>query len=812
MINRLYWKNHKGRSKVCIASMAPFVGGAEVAAERLALGLREAGLDVFLLLGRAGAVQERLEKSGLRYIVSPMHSTDKWHPLRYWKARRALTRILRLERPSLVHSNDLPTHQIISHAAGRLAIPRICHHRFPFPGTAIDWLNKYGAEHHLFVSRALMEEMCVESSRLKMASRAVVYDGLPLPALPDASRRAQARQGVGLRADRTIVTIAGQVIERKGVADLIGAWSLLSPSVRDGAELVVVGDDLAGEGAYRRQMEALAAELKVPALFVGFQKNVCDWLTASDVAVVPSHLEPLGNATLEAMSLALPVIGTQVGGIPEMVVHETSGLLVPPRDPQTLAQALTCLVTNESLRRQMGEAGRRRCQELFSLSTHTESVLQEYAEVLDQKSESAGKTLLISEVFPPMTGGSGRWLWELYRRLPRQHFLVAAGEHPRQSAFDSTHNLRLSRLPLTFSSWGIPSWSELPGYGRAILALRRLVRAENVRMIHVARCLPEGLIALVLRWLTGARFGCYVHGEEMSLATTSREITWLMRRVICGSDFFIANSRNTAGILESDWGISPDRIHVLHPGVDTARFVPAARDRGVRAELGWGERPVVLTVGRLQKRKGQDLMIQALTQVRNAIPGVLYSIVGHGEELQALQDLVSREQLSEHVQFLGEVDDSIMVRCYQQCDLFALPNRQVGKDFEGFGMVLVEAQACGRPVLAGASGGTAETMRAPGTGRIVSCESPKQLSAAVIELLSDQDKLDQMGAAGRRWVVDHLDWTPLSRQAQELFARIQCGQPDRERGCVDGPGSLPGVIDNGRHHVRPELSSNGKSR
>src|SRR5205807_1489760 len=125
--------------KICLASMAPFVGGAEIAAERLAVGLRDAGYDVVLLLGRDGAVRERLEKAGLRCVVAPMYVTDKWHPLRYVLARRRLRAILRRERPDVLHSNDLPTHQILSDAARPLGIPRVCHHRFPFSGKAIDW-------------------------------------------------------------------------------------------------------------------------------------------------------------------------------------------------------------------------------------------------------------------------------------------------------------------------------------------------------------------------------------------------------------------------------------------------------------------------------------------------------------------------------------------------------------------------------------------------------------------------------------------------------------------------------------------------
>jgi phosphatidylinositol alpha-1,6-mannosyltransferase len=189
----------------------------------------------------------------------------------------------------------------------------------------------------------------------------------------------------------------------------------------------------------------------------------------------------------------------------------------------------------------------------------------------------------------------------------------------------------------------------------------------------------------------------------------------------------------------------------------------------VRRRLGWHDRPVILTVGRLQKRKGHDHLILALRSIRRAVPDVLYAIVGDGEELDHLRSLTDREGLTGHVQFLGEVGDDELILCYQQCDLFVLPNRQVGLDIEGFGMVLVEAQACGKPVIAGASGGTAETMDVPKTGFIVNCDTPDDLAAAVVELLSDDDRRRAMCEAARLWVCDRFDWTALGREAARIF-------------------------------------------
>ncbi len=376
-----------------LASWAPFLAGAEVAAERLALGLAEAGHDVVVVLGSEGATLERMRSVGLDCRYVPVRFTDKLKWLSYRSARNGWIAVLRELQPDLVHSNDLPTHQIVSDAARRLGIPRVCHHRWIFDRQAIDWLNKYGAERHLFVSRYLMDELSGASAKLAEAARHVVYDGLPLPLPPTEADKAAARRRLELPQDRAMVLFAGQIIERKGVADLLRAWASLAPRWEDRAALVIVGDDLEQRGEYRRQMESLVGELGCPVRFVGFQKNVPDWLTAADIAVVPSHAEPLGNATLEAMAYRVPVIGSRVGGIPEMIVHEATGLLVAPHAPQELAAALERLLSEPAWRRELGAAGRERCEENFSLKAHVAEVVRHYRALSPQQRQGRPREL-----------------------------------------------------------------------------------------------------------------------------------------------------------------------------------------------------------------------------------------------------------------------------------------------------------------------------------------------------------------------------------------------------------------------------------
>ena len=384
----------------------------------------------------------------------------------------------------------------------------------------------------------------------------------------------------------------------------------------------------------------------------------------------------------------------------------------------------------------------------------------------------AAASLLVTEIFPPRTGGSGRWFWEIYRRQPRESVVVAAGVATGQEEFDRTHDLTVHRLELSLRSWGVCGVDNLFGYGRAARSLRGLAKAHRVNAVHCGRCLPEGLMALALKTLCGLPYICFAHGEELNYATASRELTFLAKRALNGSSFVIANSENTGRILRGRWGLPAEQVRILHPGVDSQRFVPAPGDDSTRAALGWGNRPVILTVGRLQRRKGHDQMIRALAAIRRNVPDVLYSVIGDGEERERLEALVIAEGQGGHVQFHGELDDDDLVRAYQQCDLFALPNRQDGEDIEGFGMVLVEAQACGKPVIAGDSGGTAETLKEGETGRVVDCKGPDRLAAVVAELLADRPLRDRMGTAARAWASSRFDWDALAAEAGRLFAEV----------------------------------------
>lgn len=379
------------------------------------------------------------------------------------------------------------------------------------------------------------------------------------------------------------------------------------------------------------------------------------------------------------------------------------------------------------------------------------------------------KTLLISEIFPPIHGGSGRWFWELYSRLPREEYFIVAGKSAETEAFDNTHDLTIQRINLSSPSWGIKSKTGLAFYWKTFWQLKKIIKKNNISQIHCGRCLPEGVMGWLLHLFTGIPFICYVHGEDVETASTSRELSWLVKKVLNKANHLICNSKNTANILLTSWSAPEDRLVVLNPGCDTTKFIPAEYNQSIRDSLGWGDKKVILTVGRLQKRKGHDKMIEALPRIKETHPDILYAIVGSGDELNALKKQVSDLSLENNVIFHSEINDQEMIQCYQQCDVFILPNRTVGNDIEGFGMVLVEAQACGKPVIAGDSGGTAETMKIGETGIIIDCTSPNLIANKLTTLLSAPQKCITMGDKGRTHTTNHLDWEVHTKNAKALF-------------------------------------------
>lgn len=216
-------------------------------------------------------------------------------------------------------------------------------------------------------------------------------------------------------------------------------------------------------------------------------------------------------------------------------------------------------------------------------------------------------------------------------------------------------------------------------------------------------------------------------------------------------------------------GVPPERITLINPGVDVERFRPGLPTADLRQSLGLGDgQPLVLSVGRMQKRKGFDHVLAALPALLEHGHDVHYALIGIGEQMEELKAQARSLGLAERTHFLGHVSPDDLPRWYNACDVFAMPNREVDGDTEGFGMVFLEAGACGKPCIAGRAGGTGSAVADNVTGLRVDGTSTADIAAALNRLLSDRDLARAMGTEAHARAVQRHSWQKVAEQTLAL--------------------------------------------
>jgi phosphatidylinositol alpha-1,6-mannosyltransferase len=213
------------------------------------------------------------------------------------------------------------------------------------------------------------------------------------------------------------------------------------------------------------------------------------------------------------------------------------------------------------------------------------------------------------------------------------------------------------------------------------------------------------------------------------------------------------------------------RLAQLTPGVDVDTFHPGVSGEPIRRQHGLTGRPVVVCVSRLVPRKGQDMLIRALPEIRRRVPSAALLIVGAGPYRRQLVELADRSGVAGDVVFTGAVPFEKLPGYFAAGDVFAMPcrTRRFGMDVEGLGMVFLEASASGLPVVAGDSGGAPDAVRAGVTGQVVDGNDVAAVADAVAGLLADPVAAKSMGAAGRQWVEQRWRWESIAEQLSGLL-------------------------------------------
>ncbi|GAA1284625.1 GDP-mannose-dependent alpha-(1-6)-phosphatidylinositol monomannoside mannosyltransferase [Pseudonocardia aurantiaca] len=372
------------------------------------------------------------------------------------------------------------------------------------------------------------------------------------------------------------------------------------------------------------------------------------------------------------------------------------------------------------------------------------------------------RTLLVTNDFPPRAGGIQTYLQAFAERIPAGELAVYAPAWPGAAEFDAAFAHPVHRHP-TSLMLPVPAVAE-----RAV----RLAREHRATTVWFGAAAPLALLGPHLRRHAGIeRVVGSTHGHEVgwSMLPGARQA---LRRIGSDADALTTISRYTRGRVAGAFGPLA-ALEVLPAGIDAERYRPdpAARAR-LRSRYGLGAVPLVVCVSRLVARKGQDALVRALPLVRDRVPGARLLLVGDGPDGGRLRRLAAQVGVADHVVFTGSVPAAEMPAHHAVGDVFALPCRTRGRglDVEGLGIVLLEAAACGLPVVAGESGGAPETVQEGRTGHVVEGRDIPALATTVAGLLADPDRARQLGAAGREWMQGEWAWPGRVARLRALLA------------------------------------------
>jgi phosphatidylinositol alpha-1,6-mannosyltransferase len=347
--------------------------------------------------------------------------------------------------------------------------------------------------------------------------------------------------------------------------------------------------------------------------------------------------------------------------------------------------------------------------------------------------------LLVTNDFPPKIGGIQNYLWELWRRLPADDVVVHTTPYEGAEAWDAEQAYTVVR---SAEPWLLP---------QPLLARRvdQLAAEYDAEVVIIDPAVPAGLIGPHLE----RPYAVVLHGAEVTIPGRVPGTRQLLNRVLGSATAVIAAGGYPAAEAERSLGRPLPPCTVVPPGVDVDAFRPQtdADRRATRERLGLPvDGPLVVSVSRLVPRKGMDTLIDASLKLRERFDDVTVAIAGRGRSLGALQRQV--DETAAPVQLLGRLPFADLVDLYAAGDVFSMlcRSRWGGLEQEGFGIVFLEAAASGVPQVAGRSGGAHEAVADGETGLVVEPDDPAAAADAIGELLADDARRVEMGAAGRR--------------------------------------------------------------
>lgn len=379
----------------------------------------------------------------------------------------------------------------------------------------------------------------------------------------------------------------------------------------------------------------------------------------------------------------------------------------------------------------------------------------------------SGKILCITNDFGPRAGGIETFIIGLVERLPKNSVVVYTSSQSDSAAFDKAWSDNFGVEVIRDRSKIL-----LPTL-RVSRKARSLLKSSGAEVVFFGAAAPLGLLAKGLRAAGAKKIVALTHGHEVWWAKLW-PFSWAINHIGKNVDALTYLGDYTRNAISAALPAKSQKKMVrLAPGIDTEHFSPVRRSPRIRQELGLDGKKVIVSVGRLVHRKGQDFLIDSLPIIAQKVPNVHLLLVGEGPYRTELEKRSLAIGVRDRITFIGRVQYSELPEYICAGDIFAMPSRSrlAGLEVEGLGIVYLEASACGLPVIGGISGGAPDAVLEGITGFSVDGRSATAIAEAAIRLLSNPEYAEKLGAQGREWIVKEWRWETWSEQFNQLVLR-----------------------------------------
>jgi phosphatidylinositol alpha-1,6-mannosyltransferase len=365
------------------------------------------------------------------------------------------------------------------------------------------------------------------------------------------------------------------------------------------------------------------------------------------------------------------------------------------------------------------------------------------------------KSLLITYDFPPVKGGVSHMLWQICNFFQPDKIVILT--LPSKNFLNTKFTVYRKKLSaITKLIW--PRWIFLFWHGW------RIIKKENIKMVQVGQILPIGTVAWLYKKLFNIPYLAYVYGQDLVIVRDNKRKMKLIKLILKQADAVIACSLYAKKLAVS-LGAEEKKTIVSYPCPNKSSKLLNNTDEleTFKRKNNLKNRKILLSVGNLVTRKGQDRVINVLPEIIKKIPETLYLIIGEGSDKEKLTRRVVQLELYDHVKFLDQVSNEDLNYYYQICDAFVMLSRELKNqngevvDIEGFGMVFLEANLYGKPVIGGKSGGVPEAVEHNVSGLLVDPENKNDIVDSVIKLLSNTALANKLGEQGRTRVLNKFN-------------------------------------------------------